>query len=182
MRDKTPDFYRAGRALYKDNPAFFALLNKKVEQCQQQGVADVSLIKRYFYFFCIVHDKSPDLVRAIPVRSTEEQILTKRLFIALILKVYDPLYIAGYAGRMTDKLRRHISDCLNCHEVWVSNVAPSVKHELNNLKGYADTVQALLSGIEAMMQDENKEVPEFFNTRNDFDMALPDKPISIQIS
>jgi hypothetical protein len=66
---------------------------------------------------------------------------------------------------MADKLRKSISDCLNCHEVWVSNVAPSVKVELKRRKDYNSEVESIIEAIEPQIGDAI-EIPEYYNSRS----------------
>lgn len=159
------DFHKIGRNLLRKDPHFFRLLEDEVKECQEKSITNTSLISAYFHYFCEYKGLSPEEVRAIARRGGLELMTIRRLFIAVILKQYDQLYFEGIAGRMADKLRQSISDCLNCHEVWVSNVAPSVIHELRNLKGYVQEVQSIIDAIQPMVES-GEVIPEYGNTRN----------------
>jgi hypothetical protein len=159
------NYHLIGRAFSKEDPIFFGLLNKKVKECQDNSITDTSLIHTYFYFFCRIKELDPEDVRHEVRRSGLELISIRRLFMAVIIKQFDKLYFEGYAGRMADKLRKSLSDCMNCHEIWVSNVAPSVKVELKQRKGYNSEVDSLIEGIEPLIQGA-QDIPEYYNTRS----------------
>jgi hypothetical protein len=111
------NYHLIGRAFCKEDPHFFNLLNSKVKECQDNSIGDVTLINSYFHYFCQYKGLHPEDVRQETRRTVPQLIAIRRLFIAVVIKQFDKLYFEDYAGRMADKLRKSISDCLNCHEV-----------------------------------------------------------------
>jgi hypothetical protein len=160
------DYHKIGQAARVKDPIFFRLLEDFVKDCQETSITDTALINSYFFFFCQYKGVAPEEIRAVARRGSLELMSVRRQFIAVILKLYDQLYYEGVAQRMTDKLRKNISDCLNCNEIWVSNVAPSVKHELRNLKGYDNEVQIIIDAIQPHVEDDSMIVPEYYNSRS----------------
>lgn len=159
------DYHKIGRAVHTKDPIFFSKLNEFVKECQDNSITDTSLINDYFYYFCQFKTLPPDDVRHEVRRTGLQLISIRRLFIAVIIKQFDQLYLEDVAGRMADKLRKSISDCLNCHEVWVSNVAPSVKVELKKRKDYNSEVDEIIAAIEPQIGTAG-EIPEYYNTRS----------------
>jgi hypothetical protein len=159
------NYHLIGRAFCKEDPHFFRLLNSKVKECQDNSIGDTNLIKSYFHYFCQNQGLQPEDIRQETRRTVPHLIAIRRLFIAVIIKQFDKLYFEDYAGRMADKLRKSISDCLNCNEVWVSNVAPSVKVELKRRKDYNSEVESIIEAIEPQIGDAI-EIPEYYNSRS----------------
>lgn len=160
------DFHKIGRAVLSKDPIFFRQLDNFVRECQETSIGDTSLINTYFFYFCQVKELDPEDVRHEVRRTGLTLISIRRLFIAVIIKQFDKLYFEDVAGRMADKLRKSISDCLNCHEVWVSNVAPSVKVELKKLKDYNAEIDSIIEAIEPKVSEAGVDIPEYFNTRS----------------
>ena len=160
------DYFKVGRAVQAKDPIFFRKLTDYIKECQDKSVKDTALINTYFHYFCLQQQIEAAHIRAVARRGGLELMNTRRLFIAVILKLYDQLYYEGVAGRMADKLRQRIADCLNCHEVWVSTVAPSVIHELRNLKGYQQEVQYIIEAIEPLVAEVGDNIPEYCQTKH----------------
>lgn len=153
------------RAFKLEHPVAYRLVDDKIKELQESSIGDVTLINSYFHYFCQYKGLQPEDVRQETRRTVPHLIAIRRLFIAVVIKQFDKLYFEDYAGRMADKLRKSISDCLNCHEVWVSNVAPSVKVELKKRKDYNAEVEEIVEAIEPNIGIE-VGIPEYYNSRS----------------
>jgi hypothetical protein len=165
MLAATYDFHKIGRAVLSKDPIFFRKVNDFVKECQDNSIGDTTLINTYFFYFCQAKGLDAEDIRHDARRTVPHLISIRRLFIAVVIKQFDKLYLEDVAGRMADNLRKSISDCLNCHEVWVSNVAPSVKVELKKRKDYNAEIDSIIEAIEPKMGDV-AEIPEYYNSRS----------------
>jgi hypothetical protein len=92
-----------------------------------------------------------------------EVIRHRIIFIAAIVKLYDPDYYDGYKKNMKNGLRKQLSDTLNCKPSTISDSYKTVKDYMSIYPDYNDEVAYIYSELKKYAINGNpqrrKELP-----------------------
>lgn len=144
VKERFPNIYQELRPMVERPMAMFRHLNRlrilRQLYCEYQQVDESTLV---------------GINKETNRRESSEH---KELFIAVIIKLYNPEIITGYDEKIMDGLCEELSDILECNRVQVSDFAQGIRLKLNpekNMNAYAHFKQ-VVADVSAYMVGQFK--------------------------
>ena len=125
------DYVLFARRAQRDQPELFNRILNELIQLKSEELNKTDQIPDVFELFASVTGFCP--VVKSKQRSQVKEITERRLFIAVVLYLYEKLHMNGYTGRVKNNLRGNIASVVGCNEIWISQSIESILMEYEHI-------------------------------------------------